>query len=108
MILNAANRFRIKVCFQIEPCVRKSALATRNAVEFLITQFGKHPAFFKNLETNKPLFFVYDSYVIAASDLKEVFGINVKNTIRNTDFDADISNCLCNNTSAREEHATVK
>ena len=90
LILNAANRFRIKVCFQIEPCVRKSALATRNAVEFLITQFGKHPAFFKNLETNKPLFFVYDSYVIAASDWKEVFGINGKNTIRNTVFDADM------------------
>ncbi len=90
LILNAANRYGIKVCFQIEPCVRKSAIATRNAVEFLITRFGKNPAFFKNTDTGKPMFFVYDSYVISAEEWNDVFGINGKNTIRKTLFDADM------------------
>ena len=90
LILDAASRYAIKVCFQIEPCVRKSAIATRNAVVFLITQFGKHPAFYRNPETERPLFFVYDSYVISANDWKDVFGSNGINTIRKTVFDADM------------------
>lgn len=90
LILDAAYRQGIKVCFQIEPCVRKSAIATRNAVEFLITRFGKHPAFFNNIKTGRPMFFVYDSYVISAREWNDVFGVDGKNTIRKTIFDADM------------------
>jgi glycoprotein endo-alpha-1,2-mannosidase len=90
LILNAAARHNIKVCFQIEPRVRKTALTTRGAVEFLVKQFGNHPAFYKNPQTSHPMFFVYDSYVIPAKDWSEVFGKNGKYTIRNTAYDSDM------------------
>jgi glycoprotein endo-alpha-1,2-mannosidase len=90
IILNAAGHYGIKVCFQIEPVVRKSALATRNAVEFIIREFGSYPAFYRNSQSKRPIFFVYDSYVITAKEWSSVFGKDGEHTIRNTPFDADM------------------
>lgn len=100
VILNSANRYGIKVCFQIEPIVRKTALTTKEAVCFLIETFGKHPSFFRNSITNKPMFFVYDSYMIDAESWYDVFGEKGIQTIRNTKYDADMIGLWVN----KDEH----
>lgn len=89
-ILNAAARYGIKICFQIEPVVRKTAFTTRYEIEYLISKFGMHTAFYRNTKTNRPMFFVYDSYIIDAGQWAQVLTSNGSHTIRNTSFDADV------------------
>ena len=90
LILDAANKYGIKICFQIEPVVRKTALTTPAAFVFLITKFGKHPAFYHHPVTGLPMFFVYDSYVIKAADWADVLTEQGKHTIRYTAYDASV------------------
>jgi len=89
-ILDAAARHDLKICFQIEPVVRKTARSTRDAIEDLVRRYGRHSAFYRNPDTGRPLFFVYDSYVIDAKDWADVLGEAGTHTIRNTSFDADV------------------
>ncbi|WP_460733518.1 glycoside hydrolase family 99 protein [Lysobacter tyrosinilyticus] len=89
-ILAAANRHHIKVCFQIEPRVRKTARSTAEAIGELIGRYGSNPAFYRNPDSGRPLFFVYDSYVIPAQEWAEVLGKPGAHSIRGTPFDADV------------------
>lgn len=90
LILNAAERHGVKICFQIEPVVRKTAFTTRYEMEYIVTHFGKHPAFYHNINTNRPMFFIYDSYVIDAKQWAAILTPNGSHTIRNTAIDADV------------------
>lgn len=89
-LLAAADRHGIKVCFQIEPKVRRTALATADAIRELVERYGEHRAFYRNPDSGRPLFFVYDSYVIPAEAWAEVFGKGGDHSIRGTAFDADV------------------
>jgi glycoprotein endo-alpha-1,2-mannosidase len=89
-ILAAADRRGIKVCFQIEPKVRKTAHATADAIRELIGRYGSHPAFYRNPDNGRPLFFVYDSYVIPAQEWAQVLAAQGAHSIRGTPADADI------------------
>lgn len=90
VILNAAQHYGIKICFQIEPVVRTSALAVKDAVQFIVSNFGNHKGFYRNIKTKRPLFFVYDSYVIKASEWADVLSENGKNSMRKKTYDADM------------------
>lgn len=90
LLLDAAQKHGIKICFQIEPVVRKNALAVKDAVEFLVNRFGKHKGFYRDDKTNRPLFFVYDSYVIDAEEWATVLTAGGKNSMRGKAYDADI------------------
>lgn len=89
-ILNAAYHHRVKVCFQIEPVVRKTALTTKAAIALLIDRFGNHPAFYRDQKTGRPFFFVYDSYMIPAIQWAQILTDTGSHTIRHTTHDADI------------------
>lgn len=96
IILDFANDNNLKVCFQIEPRVRVSAIATCNAVKFLINTFGNHPAFYRNLKTNKPIFFVYDSYLIDADEWAAVLKKDgSSNLLRNSKYDSEMIGLWC-------------
>ena len=90
LILNAAQRHGVKVCFQVEPVVRKTALTTKAAIVFLIDRFGHHPAFYRNEQTRRPIFFIYDSYMIPAQQWAQVLSDTGSNSIRHTPYDADV------------------
>ena len=90
LLLNAAQRHGIRICFQIEPIVRKTALTTRDAIVYLVQTYGEHPAFYRDVKTHRPLFFVYDSYVIPSSDWADILHKHGSHTIRHTPFNADI------------------
>ncbi|MFM7015215.1 MAG: glycoside hydrolase family 99 protein [Bacteroidota bacterium] len=96
LIFNYAEKNHLKISFQIEPCVRKSAIATVNEMQFIINQFGNEPAFYRDEKTNKPMFFVYDSYVIPANEWNKVFSrTNDELLFRNTKYDADVIGLFC-------------
>ena len=52
----------------------------------LITRYGNHPAFYR--KDGKPLFFIYDSYLIEPSEWEKLLSPGGSITIRNTAYDA--------------------
>jgi glycoprotein endo-alpha-1,2-mannosidase len=96
LIFKYAARNNLKICFQIEPCVRKSALATVNEMQFVIEQFGDLPAFYRDENSKRPMFFVYDSYVIPASEWNKALNkSNDELLFRNTKYDSDVIGLFC-------------
>ena len=96
LIFKYAAQSNLKICFQIEPCVRKSALATVNEMQFVIEQFGNLPAFYRDEKSKRPMFFVYDSYVIPASEWNKVLSkANDELLFRNTKYDSDVIGLFC-------------
>lgn len=89
-LLDAAQRHGLRICFQIEPVARKTALDARDAMRDLIDRFGAHPAFYRDPDSRRPLFFVYDSYVIDAGQWARVLAANGRDSIRGGDYDADV------------------
>jgi glycoprotein endo-alpha-1,2-mannosidase len=90
-LLDAAQRHGIKVCIHIEPFPGRNAATTRQAITYLIDAFGKHPALYRSPErANKPLFFVYDSYLIPPAEWASIFAKDGKQTIRGTPYDSTV------------------
>ncbi|SDY93606.1 glycoprotein endo-alpha-1,2-mannosidase [Lysobacter sp. yr284] len=90
LLLDAARRHGLKICFQIEPRARTTALAARDSIREIVQRFGAHPAFYRDPRTRRPLFFVYDSYVIPAADWARVLAPGGADTIRGSEHDADV------------------
>lgn len=86
IILDMADLYCIKVNFHIEPFPNRNALSTIEAITYIIDQYGKHNAFYTYKD--KPLFYVYDSYLISKEDWASVLTIHQKNTIRNTKYNS--------------------
>jgi glycoprotein endo-alpha-1,2-mannosidase len=86
--LDAASRAGIKVAFHMEPYPGRTAQSFAEDVRYLLEKHGRHPALLRTSKTavgasspcsievpeGDALFFVYDSYHIAASDWKQVLG----------------------------------
>jgi len=96
IIFKYAAESNLKVCFQIEPCVRKTAMMTVQQMIFIINQFGNEKSFYRDEITKKPLFFVYDSYMIDAVEWNKVLGNNSDELIfRKTKYDSDVIGLFC-------------
>lgn len=90
LILDEANKKGIKIAFHIEPFGGRNASTTRESIEYLIDTYGKHPAFYRSPErANKPVFFIYDSYLVPAEEWASLLQPDGQITIRNTRYDAD-------------------
>lgn len=89
-LLDAAQRHGIGICFQIEPVARKTARAARDSMREVIDTFGRHPAFYRDPKSKRPLFFIYDSYVIDRADWAQVLTASGSDSIRGGDYDADV------------------
>ncbi|KAL1232811.1 Glycoprotein endo-alpha-1,2-mannosidase [Trichinella spiralis] len=91
-LLDEANRWQLKVCFLIEPYKGRNGETIRTDIEYILQSYGRHDAFYK-IPTNgisKPVFYVYDSYLVSNSDWQALLLTDGKNTIRNTDLDSII------------------
>ncbi|KRX20390.1 Glycoprotein endo-alpha-1,2-mannosidase [Trichinella nelsoni] len=91
-LLDEANRWQLKVCFLIEPYKGRNGETIRTDIEYILQSYGGHDAFYK-IPTNgisKPVFYVYDSYLVSNSDWQALLLTDGKNTIRNTDLDSII------------------
>ncbi len=89
LLLDAAEDFDIKVCFHIEPFENRNAMSVAKAAGYIIDNYGNHAAFYRDHRNgDRPLFFVYDSYLIDASEWASILNPDSANTIRGTKYDA--------------------
>lgn len=88
-LFKAAEAAGIKINFHLEPFGGRNAATTREAIASLIGQFGGSPALHRlRSHGNRPVFFVYDSYLTPASDWATVLQKDGKRTLRGTANDA--------------------
>lgn len=85
-IMNEAAAAGLKVCFHIEPFTGRNAQTTKDNIRLIIDSYGSHPALYKI--NNKPLFFVYDSYLTPAAEWATLLHPQGSISIRNTPYDA--------------------
>lgn len=89
LILDQAHKHHIEVNFHIEPFPGRTASTTRDAICYIMDKYGQHPAF-QRVPThgNRPLFYIYDSYLEKASNWARILSPNTPTTIRNTPYDS--------------------
>lgn len=88
-LLDAASACGLKVNFHIEPFPGRSATSFRAAVEYIVRTYGAHPAFFRDPDRgNRPLFYVYDSYLTPAEEWATVLAPDGPATIRGGEWDS--------------------
>ncbi len=89
LILKAAEEVGIKITFHIEPYPQRSALSVRDTIKYLLDNYGNSPAFYRVKSMgNRPLFYVYDSYLTEAKEWATVLSPKGEHTIRGTNLDA--------------------
>lgn len=86
IIMEEASKVGIKVCFHIEPFEGRSPQTTFDNIKYLIDTYGNHEAFYKI--NNKPVFFIYDSYLISAAEWATLLDAKGSISIRNTKYDS--------------------
>ncbi len=91
LLLDVAAEHGLKVCFHLEPFTgRKNlkAVSYRDAVVTIVERYGEHPAFYRDAKRgNKPIYYVYDSYLVPDDDWATVLAPDGKNTLRGTKYD---------------------
>ena len=89
LIMEIAQQFDIKIGFHIEPFPERNPQTVKEAIQYIVSNYGNHSAFLRMKDQgNKPLFYVYDSYLTTAEDWATILTDNGKNTIRGTNDDA--------------------
>jgi glycoprotein endo-alpha-1,2-mannosidase len=63
----------------------RTAISLKKDIEYINEKYGDHPAFYKY--NNKPLYYVYDSYLIKDYEWAKVFKKNGESSIRGTKND---------------------
>lgn len=86
IIMDIADNFNIKITFHIEPFVNRTASSTIDAIKYIIDKYGNHNAFYRYEE--KPLFYIYDSYLIPKKDWGNFLNDNGENSIRKTHYNS--------------------
>ena len=85
--MERAQHFGLKVCFHIEPYPGRTALSVKQNVQTIIDTYGDHAAFFRTA-ANKPLFFIYDSYLTVPNEWSQVLTVDGVHSIRHSDYDS--------------------
>ena len=88
-LLDVASKHRIKVGFHIEPFSGRSAATTKEAIMYIIDRYGSHPAFYRDRQHGgRPMFYIYDSYLVPDADWATILSPSGENTIRGTKYDS--------------------
>lgn len=88
-LFRAAEEARILINFHIEPFPGRNAATTREAIEYLVDKYGASPALHRLPDRgNRPVFFVYDSYLTPAKEWATILDPKGAQTIRGTRTDA--------------------
>lgn len=90
-LMDAAHSHGLQVCIHLEPFSGRNAQTTGRAIRELIDEYGTHPAFLRSRHAgNRPLFFVYDSYLTPAKDWADLLADGGKYSIRNSKYDSAV------------------
>ncbi|KAK7152767.1 hypothetical protein R3I93_010860 [Phoxinus phoxinus] len=90
LILDAADKYQLKVVFHIEPYKGRDDANMRENIKYIVERYGNHPAFYRyKTSTGKflPLYYVYDSYLQTPDVWAELLKPNGISTIRDTPYD---------------------
>ena len=88
VLFDAAAAEGIKVNFHIEPFGGRNGTTLRDALVYLLDKYGDHPALYREPSLgNRPMAYVYDSYLTPAEDWATVLSPTAENTIRGTKYD---------------------
>ena len=71
LILEAAAKFGLEVCFHLEPYEGRTALSVRKDVDLVLETYATHRAYHRI--DGKPVFYAYDSYQISPNDWTAAF-----------------------------------
>ena len=85
LLLDEAAKVGAKVCFHIEPFNGRSPQTVRENIQYILDTYGDHPAFYRT--HGKPLFFIYDSYLIKPAEWAKLFAAGGEISVRNTKYD---------------------
>ncbi|XP_048453472.1 glycoprotein endo-alpha-1,2-mannosidase-like isoform X1 [Rhincodon typus] len=90
VILEAANKYQLKVTFHIEPYEGRENTLYSN-LKYIIDKYGSHPAFYRyktSAGRNLPMFYIYDSYLISPGSWANLLSVSGSHSLRNTQYDA--------------------
>lgn len=88
-LLDAAAAHGLQVAIHVEPFAGRNALTTREAIQYLMERHGEHAGWYRAAELgNRPMFYVYDSYLTPSTQWAEVLKVDGAHTLRRTKFDA--------------------
>ena len=95
-LLDIANKYSIKVTIHIEPYKKRTPHTVRKDFEYIHSNYGNHPAFYKLARGDRtlPLIYVYDSYLIPAKDWSTVLTAGGDDSIRGTSLDCIVIGLL--------------
>lgn len=92
LLFMTAEKHNIKINFHIEPHIgkgKRTAIQVRDAIVYLIDKYGNSPALYRHAsQDNRPMFYVYDSYLTPAKEWATVLSPEGSHTIRGTKHDA--------------------
>jgi glycoprotein endo-alpha-1,2-mannosidase len=88
LLLDTAARHGVRVAFHLEPFAGRDAATSREAIEYLLDEYGSHPATYRPEEfRGRPMIYVYDSYLTGADEWHRLLHPAGDLTIRNTPYD---------------------
>jgi glycoprotein endo-alpha-1,2-mannosidase len=91
-LFRAAEKHGIRINFHLEPHLgsgKRDAGKVRDAVVYLLDAYGASPALYRDgARGNRPMFYIYDSYLTEAAEWATILAPEAKQTIRGTKYDA--------------------
>lgn len=90
-ILSYLRLFTIfQVTLHIEPYTGRNEVNFKENIIYILDTFGEHPAFYKCEHKGKtlPLFYVYDSYLLASNKWANILHPQGSDSVRHTNLDA--------------------
>ncbi|MCA9102145.1 MAG: hypothetical protein KDA63_13370 [Planctomycetales bacterium] len=88
----SAARHGIAICFHLEPNLGaqgRNARLVRDAIQYLVDAYGAEPALYRDARRgNRPVFYIYDSYLTAADEWATILAPDGADSIRGSDYDA--------------------
>jgi len=88
VLFDVAAEEGLKVNFHIEPFGGRNGQTLREALVYLLDKYGEHPALYREPALgNRPMVYLYDSYLTPAEDWATVLSPEGEHTIRGTEYD---------------------
>ena len=91
-LLDEADKVGIKLALHIEPFEGRDANSLRQNLTYVHATYGSHPAFYK--WKGKPMYYIYDSYMVSAKEWARLLRPDGDITIRGTKLDAYVIGLL--------------
>jgi glycoprotein endo-alpha-1,2-mannosidase len=85
ILLDEAEKTGLKICFHLEPYPNRNARTLQANIKYIIDRWGNHPAFYK--PEGKPMFFVYDSYLLDKEEWTKLLTKEGEFSVRDTEYD---------------------